>query len=397
MTTGTNVPGLGGFNRNLILEHIRRASGGISRVDLAAANGLTRQAVSNIVRRLIDDGLVEEFAQAPSRGGKPATLLRINPSTCFAAGVHIDPQETVFVITDFNGRVVTQAVEPTSVAQDPDEAIAGIAATLDRLIADSDVPAERVLGVGVACPGPIDPQHGLVVTPPNLPGWTTVPLLQRLGDHVTMPVVVENDATAAVIAEHWSSSADQTGSFVAIYVGTGIGAGVVMDNRVVRGVSGNAGEAGHIVVESNGRACFCGNRGCVEAYASPSAIVQHYRERTTRDPAEGFSYVDLCRLATGGDQAAMRSLHQGIAWLADAAVSLVNVLDVNELVLCGKSLHTVENVYAEIIDHAVNTRTIGRTLRPVNVRISGLGELVGATGAACLILDTHYAPRFSAT
>ena len=113
MTAGANLPNLGGFNRNVILDRIRRTELGISRIELAEVSGLTRQTVTNIVRRLIEGGLVEEYDRGPSRGGKPRTLLRVNPTTCFAAGIHIDPQDTAFVITDLTGKVVTQSVGPT--------------------------------------------------------------------------------------------------------------------------------------------------------------------------------------------------------------------------------------------------------------------------------------------
>jgi predicted NBD/HSP70 family sugar kinase len=156
----------------------------------------------------------------------------------------------------------------------------------------------------------------------------------------------------------------------------------------MRGATGNAGEFGHVVVRSRGRPCFCGNVGCLEAYVSSHAVVANYRDATGQSTSV-LDYEGVCHAAAAGDEAARRVLEEAGELLADAAVSLVNLFDVDELVLCGRSFRHVVELYGELVEQAVNARSIARSLRTVKVRASRMGDPVAAVGAACLVLDSQ--------
>lgn len=155
MLTGTNLLWLGDFNQSLVLNEIRSGES-ISRVELAERTGLTAQTVSNIVRRLLDAGLVLEAGRRSSRGGKRATMLRLNAESCYAVGVHIDPARTTIVVTDLRGRVVTRVRRRTPAVRGPGRVIDSLVRAVLQIIERSGAPSERVLGIGVATPGPID-------------------------------------------------------------------------------------------------------------------------------------------------------------------------------------------------------------------------------------------------
>src|SRR5690606_17124366 len=143
-----------------------------------------------------------------------------------------------------------------------------LASSVQGVIESAGVSPDSVAGVGIACPGPVDLERGLVVEPPNLAGWHEEPLVDSLADRLGLPVRLDNDATAMAVGERWAGGPDRAGAFAFLYLGTGIGGGLMLGDTVHRGQTGNAGEFGHITVVSDGRHCYCGNRGCVEAHCT---------------------------------------------------------------------------------------------------------------------------------
>jgi predicted NBD/HSP70 family sugar kinase len=404
MRSGTNLPRVGGYNRAVILDAIRRQDG-VSRVELAELTGLTTQTVSNIVRRLLDEGLVAESGYAPSRGGKRRTILTLRPDAYYSVGVHLDPDATVTVLVDLSGRILARRRRntPSLASTDPSRLVRGVASTVDSVIERAGVDRDLVLGMGIASPGPIDTRRGLVVDPPNLSGWHEVPLSETLGAATGLPVVMDNDATAAAVGERWAGGSSRAGSFLFIYLGTGIGGGIVHWDRVLRGDSGNGGEFGHIVVVPDGAPCHCGARGCVEAHCSPRAILADLLDRHGQRTADRLrlamrpdtaraDYTKLCRSARFGDRAALDTIQLASRRIGQAALSAVNLLDTARIVLGGEALRGIEEILRTEIDRQVNGYSIARKVRTVNVEPSIIGEDAGAVGAASLVLHGNYAP-----
>ncbi|WP_188188189.1 ROK family transcriptional regulator [Nonomuraea sp. SYSU D8015] len=385
MQLGANLPKIGSYNRAVVLETIQ-ASDGISRVQIAARTRLTAQTVSVIVRRLLEEGLVVEDGSVPSSGGKPRTILRVDPGAGYAVGVHFDPQEISCVLADLAGRPVARSHLAVRTALSPEAVIRQMARAARRILREAGVPDGKVLGVGLACPGPLD-GDGVMVSPPRLPAWDQVPIKRLLCEHTRFPVTVDNDATAAAIGERWAGTARTTPSFAYLYLGTGIGGGIFLDNQVYRGRSMNAAEFGHITVEPDGPECYCGNRGCVEALCCPSAI----------EAALGVPHAAACAAAARGEPAAREVIERVARRLADAAVSVVNMLDIDLLVLGGPALREVGEIYREVIAQAVTDRALARRLHAVRVETSPIAADAAAIGAASLVFHATYAPRLRTT
>ncbi|MFC5824509.1 ROK family transcriptional regulator [Nonomuraea insulae] len=386
MQQGTNLPKVGSYNRAVVLEAIQ-ASDGISRVQIAAVTGLTAQTVSVIVRRLLEEGLVVEDGSAPSSGGKPRRILRVDPAAGYAVGVHFDPQEVSCVLADLAGRPVARLHLPVRPGARPDAVIRQMARAARRILREAGVPDDKVLGMGLACPGPLDAE-GVMVSPPRLPGWDRVPIKGLLGEYARFPVTVDNDATAAAIGERWAGIARSAAGFAYIYLGTGIGGGLFLDNQVYRGSSLNAAEFGHIMVEPDGPECYCGNRGCVEAVCCPSAIEAAMGGR--------LDHAAICAAAAAGEPEARRVIERVAERLADAAVSVVNMLDIDLFVLGGPALREVGEIYREVIARAVSDRPLARRLHAVRVETSPHPDDAAAIGAASLVFHATYAPRLGA-
>ncbi|MGW0420366.1 ROK family transcriptional regulator [Streptomyces sp. NPDC003015] len=402
MLSGTNLPRVGGYNQAVVLDAIR-TTGQVSRVELAALTGLTNQTVSNVVRKLLDAGLVAESGQAPSSGGKRRTLLTLRADGACAVGVHLDPDAAVIVVVDLAGEVIGSRRLRLTDPGDPADVVDRIARTTGRLLDRSAVDRTRLLGLGIAAPGPLDGTTGAVVSPPNFPGWGRVPLADMFADATGLPVALDNDATAAAIGERWIGGAERAGSFLFLYLGTGVGAGIVLNNTVLHGDSGNAGEFGHMAVEPGDRVCHCGAMDCLGPYVSPAAIIDDLLRRYGSAAAERIGLTGkpdsvhhdwkaLRRAARAGDADACEVVRRAARRIGEAARGAASLLDVSRVVLGGEALRGIEPIIREEVEAAVNRTSVARTIRTVAVEQSVIGETVGAVGAASLVLHGNYAP-----
>lgn len=398
---GTNLPRMGDFNRSVILDAIRRTSAGLSRVELGHATGLSAQTVSNICRRLLDQDLVEEAGKESVGPGKPRTILRLKPSGAYAVGVHLDPAVMTFAILDLTGAVVLHSRIHTPEANDPNLVITTISTEIERLIALSGIGRDRIAGIGVASPGPIDPERGTVVDPPHLLGWHQVPLRDALAQSTGFRVTVDKDVTAAAVAETWAGGPNGVGSFVFFYLGTGIGAGLVLDSEVVRGSSHNAGEIGHVITDPDGPECDCGLRGCIAVTCTPASLVleaERLGVLANSGPQRGAQAVDaqfteLCLLAESGNALAAQILDQSSVRVAKAVSIITNLLDVDRVVFGGPFWSRLSERYLERIPPLLDALTDARSVHRVGVVGTEVGDDVGAVGAACLVLNDALAPR----
>ncbi|WP_174546704.1 ROK family transcriptional regulator, partial [Nocardiopsis dassonvillei] len=254
-------------SRAAVLDVIR-AAGTISRVGLVEATGFTGATISTVVRRLIDDGLVLETGRAESTGGKPRVLLRLNRESRYAVGVHIDPIGITYALIDLTGAVVSRMTRAgVNRDEDPAETTSRMSRQVEALVEGAGVDRERVLGVGLVAP------TGGLHRHPSLRHWADYPAAGELEGAVGLPVVPGNDATAAALGEYWSGVVGGSSIFAAVYMATGVGAGVLVNGIPYHGASGNAGEVGHVCLDVDGPLCWCGGRGCAEAVAGPAAVV----------------------------------------------------------------------------------------------------------------------------
>ncbi|MFS0704719.1 ROK family protein [Cellulomonas sp. 179-A 9B4 NHS] len=394
-------PGLGAAHassRAAILDVIR-AAGTISRVELTRATGLTAATVSTVVRRLLDEGLVVEAGRAESTGGKPRMLLRLDPYARYAVGVHLDHAGITYVIANLGGAVVARWRRPGAGADDPRDVVARIAAEVAATLARTGIDPALVLGVGVVSPGPISTSTGMTLTPPVMQHWAEFPLAAAIGDATGLPVLLDNDATAAAVGEYWSGGVATGAACATLYMGTGIGAGIVVDGTVYRGRSSNAGEIGHVCVALDGPACWCGSRGCVEAFAGPAAVVAQAAAAGVDLPGRGVSedFAALARAAARGDAEPMRLLRASAEYLGVAAQTLANVLDLDLVVLTGPSFALAGSLYLPAVQERLARGFFARGAHPVRVTISTHASEAAAVGGAALVLQSELAPRQAGT
>jgi predicted NBD/HSP70 family sugar kinase len=380
-----------------------RAAGTISRVGLVKATGFTGATISTVVRRLIDDGLVLETGRAESTGGKRRVLLQLNQSSRFAVGVHLDHAGITYVLTNLGGSVVARMSRAGVGADDPPVVVARMAMEIDALIEGADIDRGRLLGLGLVAPGPLNQASGMQLTPPAMRHWEDFPLDRELATAARLPVVLDNDATAAALGEHWSGGVGNASTLAAIYMGTGIGAGLLINGIPYRGPSGNAGEIGHICLDADGPECWCGARGCTEVLAGPGSVVTAARQDPELVRAVGLTptpdrsrrvadFAAVTRAALRGEAGARELLQRSARYLAVAARTLANVMDLEQLVLTGPSLAIAGSIYLPVVQEELDRSFFSRATHPVAVRLSRSAATAPAIGAAAMVLQSELVP-----
>ncbi|MGY1917298.1 ROK family transcriptional regulator [Pseudomonas tolaasii] len=271
LTTGTNAEHARLHNRRVILEAIRQ-NGRLTRADLTRLTSLTAQTISNIVTELQEEGALLAHAAQKGGRGQPPVPLSLNPDGGYSIGIHVEQHRIIGVLLDLLGQAVAQVALTVSYP------------TFEQalpLILDSvkgfreQRPKGRFLGVGIALPGPFSVEGMTAVGPTAMSGWDAADIPQRLQQALGLPVLIENDATAAAMGERLYGVASDLNNFVHLFIGSGLGAGLYLDNRLYSGHWHNAGEIGHMTVIPGGKPCDCGNQGCLERYISIAALLEH--------------------------------------------------------------------------------------------------------------------------
>ena len=266
-------------NKQIVLNLVREHQP-ISRAELARRMGVHRSALTNMVRELVQTGVIYERGTAATARGRRPTLLHLRTSGRLAVAVDVRSARTVVALCDFAGRVVSRDVLATP--SSPDALMQALETRVERLLegAAEDGTAPVCEGVGLVVPGMVDRRLGRIVYSPRL-GWRDVELRHALGDRLGIPVRVEAAPIACAMARLWLAP-EATGdvrSFAYVSVSEGVGVGIVINGEVLRGEAHTAGEFGHVSLDPNGPECVCGRRGCWEAFAGDAATLGRYVEK----------------------------------------------------------------------------------------------------------------------
>jgi predicted NBD/HSP70 family sugar kinase len=347
-------------NRALVLQSLFR-QGAMSRADLARVTGLTRVTTSDLVGELVGSGLVTELGQRlESRVGKPATLLGIRPDASLVASLDLsDDRRFRGALVDLAGTVG----ESRTVERDGRTGAEALR-VVTRLARDLVEAAPRpVLGVGIGSPGVVDPR-GVVLQAPNL-GWDDVHLAEHVREALGVPVHVANDANASALGEYTFGASTGSGLLV-VTVGHGVGAGLLLDGRLLLGDYFAAGEIGHVTVVERGKPCACGRRGCLETVLAAPLL---------RAALDGASAA-----------AASRTLAAAGRRLAMALAPVVSALNLGEVVLSGP-VDLLDGPLREAAGEELRRRTMPAVADHLTVRLSPLGDDLILAGAAVLVLS----------
>jgi predicted NBD/HSP70 family sugar kinase len=387
--------------RAIVLRLIR-AYGTISRVELAAATGLTVAAMTTIVRRLLSEGLVEEAGNSGFTGGKPRTLLRLRRDAGYGIGVSVDLNLTRLVLVDFAGLVVG-TLPPVESSRAVEQLSSTIVAGTHELAAQYGVTPDSILGLAVAGPGPHDRAVLEKAPAPYLDRWLDASLSSAIEGQLGIPVLLLNDANAVAAGEFGLSlDARSSGNFACVYMGeSGLGSGIFADGQLVLGSNSFAGAIAHVSIDVEGPICLCGASGCLELYASPHAIIETIRESdklmkshpvgVSKAGAVTSSDMDLIYTAVrAGHPYVTGHINKVAQYIASAAATMATLFDLDLIVLAGGGFVGAEATYANALeDFSARIKRAGAR-RSFAVRQSALapGNYAAAVGGALSVLET---------
>jgi N-acetylglucosamine repressor len=300
--------------------------GPISRAEVARLTGLTRTTVSDVVASLLDEGVVREIGRGPSSGGKAPILLEVDDDARLVVGLDLGEEHFAGSLVNLRGEI-RRTAELAVDGRDGAAALDLVFDLLDRLLDGTTAP---LLGIGIGTPGLVDSRTGTIRRAVNL-DWRDLPLGEIVAERYAVPVNVANDSQAAALAEYTYAGGDRVPNLIAIRVGRGVGAGLVLRGALFQGDGSGAGEIGHVVVDDDGALCRCGRTGCLETVAGMRAIEARAAAVTGRP-------TDLAAVRTAiaaGEPWAIAIADEAGAALGRAIAGLIGALDIRRIVLLG--------------------------------------------------------------
>jgi N-acetylglucosamine repressor len=370
--------------------------GPISRAEVARLSGLTRTTVGDVMADLLADGLAREIGRGPSTGGKAPTLVELVDDARHVIALDLGEHAFRAAIVDLRGRIQRVIERPVD-GLDGEAALDLVFALVDELATDTRA---TLLGIGVGTPGIVDAETGTIRWAVNL-DWQDLPLGDRLRDRYGVPAELANDSRAAALAIQLFGDpriGGARGNLVAIKVGRGIGAGVVLGGEVFHGDGFGAGEIGHTVVVDDGAECRCGRFGCLETVASSRAILRRATEAAEAEPegvlgtrlaaAGELSLEDIRAALDGGDEPTRWIVVSAGRYLGQAIAALIGVLDVERIVVHGSVTELGEPWLSAVRDEAAR-RSLGVLSSAATIELApAIGDVV-VMGASALLITAE--------
>lgn len=309
-----------------------------------------------------------------------------------------------FGIVKKTGQIIHKIVRPTEADAGRDAVIKNIINGIDEILYLSKIKKSSILGISLATPGFIDINKGIITFSPNLPGWRNVNLGKIIKDSLGIPVTIENDANAAAFGERWLGAGKNSSNLLCITMGTGIGGGIILDNKIWHGDKGMAGEIGHITVNPDGPLCNCGNYGCLEAYSSGTGIINRIIDAMKKGKKtallsmikNGINEITPEKIflaAKKGDQISLELVEDAGKYLGIAISDFANLLNIKTIILYG-GLVSSFSLFAKRMKEEIINRTIPSFSKEVKVLKAGLKDDAGIIGAAGVVFYKEGMLRF---
>ncbi len=365
-------------NRARIVESLKH-HGHLTQVELAGSTGLSPATVSNIVKELAASGVLN--TSVTSRSGRRATEVTLARKLGLVAGLHFSSRHLRVAISDVGRTVVAENHVPLALDHRHDRELDRATLLMSDMLESVDAGFDDLLAVGIALPAPVDVRTGMIATPGLLRGWEGVDVARVMGNRIGVPVFVDNEATLGGMAEARFGAARGTRGAAYIRVGHGISAGLVINGSVYHGVTGKAGQIGHVTIDENGPICRCGSRGCLDTLAGGPALLELFRD----DP--GMQRIrDLLVRADTGDASARRVIADAGRHIGIAAASLCNLFD-PELLVIGGELAQAGEILLAPMRHALERSALAGEFGVPEIVQGDLGDRAEVLGCLALAIQ----------
>ncbi len=384
------------LNNNIIIEVLRKEAP-VSRANLSSITGLNRSTVSSIIDELLDGGWVRETSYQTNKIGRPGLLLEINPQGGFAVGIEIGVDFLLCVITNFSAEVIWHK----RIDINPKDGQVVILQKAFELASEGiefgEKECGRPLGIGIAIPGLVDVHNGILKLAPNLK-WQNVPLRLIWNQQFHYPIYVENDGNAAALGEYYFGAAKGTRDFIYIAAGFGLGSGIIVDGKLLRGNKGYASEVGHMTYDPQGEECSCGKRGCYETIVGPRAVIKSVKKLIEEKGADNtiikisekdkspINYDAVVNAAIENDLIALDALKDVGCKVGLVVSHLVNIFD-PKMVILGGALNYAKDFIQPVVEKVVKENALLLCQEDLKITNSQLGQEASVMGAIALVLE----------
>jgi N-acetylglucosamine repressor len=372
-----------------------------TRNEIARFSGRSPVSVTEMLNRLLGKGLVERSGKTQSRSGRPSATYRLGESVGFSIGISLDASGFRVVALDAQHRVVQELDRKLSLTADPsthlDDILAQVTRELQSFLASVGLRDRRTLAIGIAPPGMVDTEKGIWLHGLQVSGITHVALRDMLEKMLGVTVVVEDAARCLAYLEASGRPPDKARDLVYLYLGTGVGAGIMIGQEPYHGSHGMAGEVGHLVVEEEGARCSCGNIGCLETVVSSASIIQRFQTRLSEGVISSLQKhrddrsltLEVIRnAAAAGDRLARSTLFELGTLLGDAVSKIIKLYNPRTLII-GGPVGTLGEHLREPIMIKVRQKVIPEMLVDLEMEIARSQPQEEAVGAACLA-ERHF-------
>lgn len=366
-------------NEQLIIETLRER-GALSQAELARTTGLSTATISNIVKALSAEGLATTHPTTSS--GRRALAVSLLETPEVAAGIDFGRSHVRVILASPGFSVKAEKFAPLPVGHLADESISTAATMLADLLTESGIERSQVKGAGVGVPGPIDHRTGTVIRGAILPEWVGVNIVARLQEALDMPIFADNDANLGALAQITWGEHRATRDLVFLKIGSGIGAGLILNGAPYYGHTGITGEIGHATIFDQGLVCRCGNRGCLETVASTAVMI----ELLSRGESETLTVAAIIRRAMAGDSATLRVIDDAGMAVGRAIANVANMIN-PETIVVGGPLAPLGEILLNPIRRGLVRHAVPAIGEGTTVVMSSLGDRAEALGAIALALS----------
>ncbi|GAA0467838.1 ROK family transcriptional regulator [Streptomyces stramineus] len=380
---GVETPGSQSSLHRANLERVVRAvrmAGSLTQAEIARTTGLSAATVSNIVRELKDGGTVE--VTPTSSGGRRARSVSLSGDAGIVVGVDFGHTHLRVAVGNLAHRVLAEEAEPLDVDASAAQGLDRAEQLVKRLIAEAGISPDKIVGVGLGVPGPIDVETGALGSTAILPGWAGTNPRDALAARLSVPVYVDNDANLGALGELVWGAGRGAADLAYIKVASGVGAGLVINGKIYRGPGGTAGEIGHITLDESGPVCRCGNRGCLETFTAARYVLPLLHSAHGTD----LTVARMVRLARDGDPGCRRVIADVGRHIGSGVANLCNVLNPRRVVLGGDLAESGELVLGPIRE-SVSRYAIPSAARQLEIVPGALGGRAEVLGALALVLS----------
>lgn len=355
------------YNRKMLLKLLRNSP--MSRAELARQLGLTRAATSLIADDLIQEGFIAETTPKGTQVGRTPVPLTLRSDAGYAVGVYLNRDGCTAGIVSMSGELLAETrLHLTGIGRN--EMLMPMVKAIRAMAEDTQIPWDKIAGVGVSAPGPLDGESGRILNPPRFDLWHNTDISTFLTAQLHLPVYLENNATSLARYNQNRPEAGGSKDFLLLLVDSGVGSGIISGDKILKGAGYFTGELGHVSIDFHGKHCACGNVGCLEAYAAIPNLLR----------GSGFtSWKEL--VDDLPSRTSQTLLEQEIDYLAAGIITATNMISIDTVLLAGELLYGIEHV-APLLEEKVNNQILHRDILPVRVLPSCSGPDVHVQAAA---------------